>query len=218
MNKRTRLLLKENNELEKTLSDETISVLTDIVVYIRHASISEYNQELVRRDITQMLIDGQTRGLSAAEVVGGDYRAFCDAVIEEMPKLSMKQRVLTSIRDILPAICALSCIWLIFGLVRQLAGGEDWTHIPLTVSELITGAGFIALAVLVVVYITKNSFSVRSKPLIAALLALIIFAAAAYLLIPNSATAVLMRPHLAAALAVTALLYIVYRLLDNLLD
>ena len=70
MSKRSKLLREENNESEKKLSKETNAVLTDIVVYIRNANISDYSQELVRRDITQMLIDGENRGLSAAEIVG----------------------------------------------------------------------------------------------------------------------------------------------------
>ena len=45
MNKQTKELLKENNELEKTLDKETVDILTDIVVYIRGARISEYNQK-----------------------------------------------------------------------------------------------------------------------------------------------------------------------------
>ena len=43
MNKKTKLLLKENNKLEKTLTKESINVLTDIVVYLRGSNISEYS-------------------------------------------------------------------------------------------------------------------------------------------------------------------------------
>lgn len=158
MSKRSKLLREENNEAEKKLSKETNDILTDIVVYIRNGNISDYSQELVRRDITQMLLDGENRGLSAAEIVGEDYKAFCDAVISEMPQLSPIQRVLTGIRDILPAICAGCAIWTVFSVIGQLIKGEDWTHVPLTVSELITGVCIVLLAVLIVVYITKNVF------------------------------------------------------------
>ena len=49
--------MKENNDLSSQLRAEDNRVLTYMVVYIRGADISEYQQELVRRDITQMLID-----------------------------------------------------------------------------------------------------------------------------------------------------------------
>ena len=62
MSRRVRKMLKENNELEQQLSDEGRKVLTDIVVYLRGVPVSMYEQEKVRRDITQMLIDGEKRG------------------------------------------------------------------------------------------------------------------------------------------------------------
>lgn len=34
----------------------------DMVVYLRSAPVSEYNQELVRRDIGRMFLDAQRRG------------------------------------------------------------------------------------------------------------------------------------------------------------
>ena len=218
MSKRSKLLREENNEAEKKLSKETNDILTDIVVYIRNGNISDYSQELVRRDITQMLIDGENRGLSAAEIVGEDYKAFCDAVISEMPQLNPIQRVLTGIRDILPAICTGCGIWAVFSVIRLLIKGGDWLHVPLTVSELISGVCIVLLAVLIVVYITKNVFTDRPLKLIIAIIAVLCIAAAAYLLIPDSTTAVLMRPHIAAVLIFIALVYIMYRLIDESLD
>lgn len=70
MSREAKALKKENNELEKQLSKETEDIQTDMVVYIRSANISELDQERVRRDITQMLIDGEARGESAADVIG----------------------------------------------------------------------------------------------------------------------------------------------------
>lgn len=81
MNQRTKSLLQENNQTEKQLSDASQQVLTDIVVYLRTAPISMYRQEIVRRDITRMLLDGEARGDNASSVIGNDYQAFCDSVI-----------------------------------------------------------------------------------------------------------------------------------------
>lgn len=76
MSREARMLRDENNKLEKQLDDKTNDILTDIVVYIRSANISDIDQETVRRDITQMLIDARGRGETAADVIGGDYKAF----------------------------------------------------------------------------------------------------------------------------------------------
>ena len=107
MNKPARILRNENNKFEEKLSKETNDVLTDIVVYIRSTSISEYDQERVRRDIDEMLFEGERRGMSAAEIIGDDYKAFCDAVMCEVPKLSKAQRVMTAVQEVLAGVIVL---------------------------------------------------------------------------------------------------------------
>ena len=62
MRKKTKQLLEENNRLEEALSEESKTLLTDMVVYLRGSRISTWEQEQVRRDMTQMLLDAQARG------------------------------------------------------------------------------------------------------------------------------------------------------------
>ena len=62
MNKR-KALQQQNNHYEKQLPKETRQILTDIVVYLKSFPISEYQVELVRLDITRMLLEGAARGL-----------------------------------------------------------------------------------------------------------------------------------------------------------
>lgn len=215
MSKRTKLLNRENSEAEEGLSELSSAIQTDMVVYIRNANISEYNKEIVRRDIIQMLLEGEKRGQAPKDVIGEDYKAFCDAVISEMPQLSTKQRILTSIRDVLPAICALFGIWIVFSLISCLTSGEDLTHIPLTVFELIAGVVIVIAAELIVVYITKYSFESKPTRLVLILTALVLLTVVAYLLIPN---AVIMSPHIAVVIAFVILVYIIFKLIDNKLD
>ena len=59
MKPKTRRLLKENNALDARLSPESQAVMTDIVCYLRAANIGVCQQELLRRDITEMLLDGE---------------------------------------------------------------------------------------------------------------------------------------------------------------
>ena len=74
MSKRTRRMLEENNRLEQGLSEEGRQALTELVVYLRSSGISPYDQELVRRDFTEMLLEGERRGLPPREVIGPDYQ------------------------------------------------------------------------------------------------------------------------------------------------
>lgn len=92
MSRRRKQLLAGNNRMEKKLTEESCAVLTDIVVYLRGSDISCYEQEKVRRDITQMLIDGEHRGDDAGSVIGEDYQTFCDSVIAEIPKRTLREK------------------------------------------------------------------------------------------------------------------------------
>ena len=153
MNKPARILRNENNKFEEKLSKETNDVLTDIVVYIRSTSISEYNQERVRRDIGEMLFEGERRGMSAAEIIGDDYKAFCDAVMCEVPKLSKAQRVMTAVQEVLAGVIVLLAIWTVFSPIIQLIKKEPWYLLPLRLSDLITATVIVAAAVLALVYL-----------------------------------------------------------------
>ena len=67
MSKRTKELLRDNNAWEKeNLSTENQHLMTNIVTYIRSAAISEYEQELVRRDVMAMLAAGARQRTSLA--------------------------------------------------------------------------------------------------------------------------------------------------------
>ena len=61
MRRKTKLLLQENNRAEEALSAKGRELLTDIVVYLRGSRVSTWEQELVRRDITEMLLDAEAR-------------------------------------------------------------------------------------------------------------------------------------------------------------
>ena len=158
MNKVARKLRDENNELELGLSKEANDVMTDIVVYIRSANISDLNQEIVRRDIDEMLLEGERRGQSVAEVIGDDYKAFCDSVICEVPQLTPLQRFATLVLDALLGIIIMLAIWTVFAPLRQLSSGGAWYIVTVRTSDLIEGIAIIAAAFFIVGYICKNSF------------------------------------------------------------
>ncbi len=212
MSSEARALSRENNELEKRLSRETNDVLTDIVVYIRSANISELDQERVRRDITQMLVDGESRGYGAPRIIGGDYKAFCDEIIAEIPKISAKQRLLTAVRDTLPALCMLFGIWAAFAALTQAIKGEAWYITPLYASDVLIGAALLLAATLTVIYITKYSFSARGYVLVCLLLLIVAIAAVGTLLLPKT---LIFSPHIAADAALLAVLLVVYKVIDN---
>ena len=130
MRRKTKLLLEENNRAEKALSEKGQALLTDIVVYLRGSRISTWEQEQVRRDITQMLRDAEARGEQAESVIGPDPKEFCDSIIAELPPMPRWESMLCMLRDGLLAAAILTAIWLGFGVLEGLLGAGGLQRYP----------------------------------------------------------------------------------------
>ena len=66
MNKRTKRLTEENEILCGQLSTEAKEVLRNVTGYIQRFGISRYEQEKVRQDIAEMILEGEKRGFLSA--------------------------------------------------------------------------------------------------------------------------------------------------------
>ena len=62
MNKTTNSCWRRTTGRAKQLTPENQKILVDIVAYLRGSSASTYQQELVHRDILDMLQEGEARG------------------------------------------------------------------------------------------------------------------------------------------------------------
>lgn len=215
MRKKTKLLLEENNRAEVALSEQGKKLLTDIVVYLRGSRLSTWEQEQVRRDITQMLLDAQARGEQAEAVIGPNPKEFCDNILAELPPMPRWESALCTIRDGLLAATILTAIWLGFGVLEGLLGVGSWPRLTLTVGQLIAGAGILFTACGVVYWICRRSFSVEQKKGPWLLLFLVLFAvlcAGVFLRQPVIALPV------PAAVGVVVGLFAVYKMMDLCLD
>lgn len=208
MNRHTKALLKENNELENKLGKEENDILTDIVVYIRGSKISEYDQEIVRRDITNMLIEGQERGQAVRDVIGDDYKAFCDAVIAEMPEMTAKERVLNAVQIALMCFGIILLIWFVFSLVRG-----SFREVYITLGDIVSGVVIILSAIGIVMAITKDVFN--DEKLSGWKLFLVYFVISTTCILPSIfiRTIVLTVPSV-AVLIIIALSFVGYKLID----
>ena len=207
MNKLTRKLRDENNELEKQLSEEANAVLTDIVVYIRGANISEFNQERVRRDIDEMLLEGERRGHSVDDIIGGDYNTFCDSVISEVPQLTAAQKTMTVVSYAVMAIGIMRAIWTVFAPIRGLTQGGVWYMVNIGTVDIIEGVAVIAASFYIVDYICKNSFKPKKTLFFVGLAVIIVAFAAALVFIPK---VTLLKMNIGVSVLVLAVLAAVY--------
>ena len=169
MNKHTRQLLAENNAFEKTLRPENAAVLTDIVVYLRSSPLTESQQEILRRDIAQMIADGEARGEDAQAVLGSDYRAFCDAIVQEVPPLSWRARLFSLLSQAFLYTAVLAGLWLAGGLVQAALEHRLTQPLPLTLGSVLSGLLVIIIASALVHYICRHAFDTPQviKPLAA---------------------------------------------------
>ena len=218
MNRRTKRLLAANNELEKELTPENNRAMTDIIVYLRAANITEYQQELVRRDITEMVLEGQRRGDAMEEVIGADYKAFCDAVLAEVPKRTARQRVLASVGNACLYVDILAVIWMAFGALGWLLGEGAWPWLSVTAGNLLALAAILGVSIGLVEYICKNSFEERPKknwgiPVLLALLAAALAAGSVLL-----RGVVVFRLHMLLAAGLVAVLYVIHRVMEEKAD
>lgn len=215
MRKKTKLLLEENNRAEEALSTKGQGLLTDIVVYLRGSRISTWEQEQVRRDITQMLLDAENRGESAEAVIGPDPKEFCDSIIAELPPMPRWESLLCTLRDGLLAAAVLAAIWLGFGVLEGLLGAGSWPELTLTIGQLLSGAGILLTACGVVYWICRRSFSAEQKKGPWVLLFLVLFAVLCAGVFLRQPIATLPVP---AAACVVVALFVVYKLMDIRLD
>lgn len=215
MRRKTKLLLQENNRAEEALSAKGRELLTDIVVYLRGSRVSTWEQELVRRDITEMLLDAEARGDDAAAVIGPDPKEFCDEIIRALPPMPRWESLLCALRDGLLSAAVLMAIWMVSEALKVLLGAGSWPELTLTLGQLLSGAGILLTAFGVVYWICRRSFSVGEKKGPWALLFLIVFALLCMGIFLRQPVAVLSFP---AAACIAAATFIVYKLMDARLD
>lgn len=222
MSRRTKQLLNENNALETSIQNpESKEALTNMVVYIRASNISPYEQEKVRRDVTEMILEGERRGAGIKEIIGDDYRLFCDNVIAEIPKLKGSARILSCCRDLFLFASVLLALWFLFQCIQQMIKPSTWPFFALTAGNLVSGVLIVAVSTGLVQAICKNTFRIeagkgkKEGALFFALLFLL-------MLLCMGANAFLSRPvasiHWLAAAGGIALLFLLYRILDARLD
>lgn len=169
MKTKTKTLNQENNELDKRLTKENNVVMTDMICYLRVANISEYNQEVVRQDLLQMVLSAQERGEDMKTLIGEDYKSFCDDVIAALPQKSRKERVLDLIDIFLLSTSILGAIHIVISketidLIHNAVTGQQLNfQVPISLGNLLSYAIILATAFLIVHVIGRNSLKPEKK-------------------------------------------------------
>lgn len=213
MSKRTKELLRANNALDAQLNKDNQQMMTNIVVYIRSANISEYEQELVRRDVMAMLAAGEREGRSAEEVIGDDAQVFCDEVIAALPPRPAGERALDALRTGLLAFVVLALCWSVFSAVDAIVENQ-WPYFPLTIGDVISQVLIFVTAFIIFRGISHHTFDDK----LGKLFLLIFCVLAASILSSIFLTQFLCNVHILVFATVLVICFILYKLIDARVD
>lgn len=166
MNPKVKALNRENNQLDSHINTENQPIVTDMICYIRGANISDYHQELVRQDLTEMVLSAQQRGETVEQVVGSDYRGFCDAVIASLPPKTKKQKILDRLDTVCWCLAILGAIQIVISketiaiIEAVVLGNLVDFHMTVSVGNIVSIGLILIVAVVLVEVMTKHAFSV----------------------------------------------------------
>lgn len=158
-------LNRQNNQLDAQIWPENQQIYTDMICYIRSAAIPDYEIELVRQDVIEMILSAQSRGETLDTVFAEGYQQFCDDVIAAIPPKTAKQKFLDALDVVFTCLPFLIGVRLIvtrdFLLILRAIVTQspiNW-NISVSLGSMISMLALILAAAVVVQLICKNSFA-----------------------------------------------------------
>ncbi len=219
VNKKAKELNRINNKLDKQINEENQQAFTDMICYIRGTNISDYNQEVVRQDLTEMVLSAQKRGENISSVIGDDYKDFCDNVIANLPHKTQKQRIIEFFDIICLGLSILVTINIVTAnetitLIRNLLKGNPLSYnISFSIGSIISNVIIIIISVAIFEYITKKSFQYKItflKSFATVLGFLLVF-----LMIAHFGKQTLFTTNIFIACGAVLVLYVIHKILDQ---
>lgn len=124
----------KNNQQENQLKTENKEGYQNIILYLRGANINIYQQELIRQDLLNLVLEGQSRGESIEDVLGEDLQSVADEIILSVPKMTNIEKFLNAISLFLRITLVLGAVKVGFSLLNWLtiSNGEPVVEVGLT--------------------------------------------------------------------------------------
>lgn len=158
-------LRKENNKNDKLLSKENTLIMTDIVVYMRSSDLSDYDIEVIRRELYGMIYEAQLRNKSASQVIGDDYKSFCEELMKSGREKGAYEKFLERAYIGVVGIGVLFAIEFVFsGFIFELFIHRN-VSMPISAGFLVSTIMIIIAALLIYWFFTKHSFELSVKGL-----------------------------------------------------
>ena len=161
-------LRKLNNELDEKINEENQPLFTDMICYIRSANISSLSQEMVRRDLSEIVLSAQGRGENIADVIGGDLKEFCDEVISTLPPRTAKEKWIDRFDIFFSCIPILGTINIVFSanfykIIESIISKQPVNYnIGVSAGMIVSIFVIMIAAIFIVDRITKNALKKES--------------------------------------------------------
>lgn len=161
-------LRKLNNELDEKINEENQSIFTDMICYIRSANISSLNQEMVRRDLSEMVLSAQSRDENIADIIGGNFKEFCDEVIANLPPRTTKEKWIDRLDIVFSCVPILGIINIVFSndfrkMIENIFSKQPVNYnIGVSLGMIVSTFIIMMAAVFIVDSITKNALKKES--------------------------------------------------------
>lgn len=159
MSKQLKKLMEKNIYREKKLNKENLEDYTNMIAYIRSGNLTEYDIELVRSDLIEMVLDAQSRGDSLDKVFGNNYKEICDEIIAALPEKTLKERVLFNLNIFLTSAFVLGVIQLLVNLTRDIISKNGFNTFSLTNGDILSMFLIFLLAYGFVNYVAKTALN-----------------------------------------------------------
>lgn len=134
-----------------------------MIVYLRSSDLTDYNQEVVRGDIIELILDAQQRGDNIQKVMGNSYKEICDEIIEVMPKKTKKDKIMEFIGTSLNTLSILGVIALVKNFIEGLISSSGEFKFILKVGDLMSAFIIILIAYAIVLFITKTALDTKEE-------------------------------------------------------
>lgn len=159
MSKQSKKLMEQNIYREKKLNKENLEEYTNMIAYIRSGNLTEYDIELVRSDLIEMVLDAQSRGDCLDKVFGNNYKEICDEIIAALPEKTLKERVLFNLNIFLTSAFVLGVIQLLVNITRDIISRNGFNTFSLTNGDILSMVLIFLFAYGFVNYVAKTALN-----------------------------------------------------------
>ncbi|WP_052406578.1 hypothetical protein [Clostridium culturomicium] len=163
MNKKCKELLKSNIKREKEIHGDNAKIYSNMIVYLRSADMSRYNQKLVREDLIEMIVDDQNRGDDINKVMGNNYKEICDDIMEAVPRKTKREKIAEVLEISLSGVWILGIIYIGKVILENLITKIDSWVFTLYLGDIVNMGIIVLSANLVVYFLSKNAFKTKEK-------------------------------------------------------